>query len=302
MRPSSLSLGCRADAKLNDRSRIKASGQGVQNCLTPPFMTQRIDQTFTTLSATSSTAFVAYIMGGDPDRATSQAVLNALPENGVDIIELGMPFTDPAADGPTIEEAGLRSLSAGTTLTTILDMAAEFRKTNETTPLIIMGYCNPVHHMGYTMFAEKAKAAGIDGAIIVDLPPEEDSELRAAFDKHDLALIRLATPTTNAARLPRVVAGTKGFVYYVSMTGITGAAFSQAGSVTEPVAAVRQASGLPVVVGFGVKTPARAREVAQEADGVVVGSAIVKALHENGQEAALALVKSLADAVHQTPR
>ena len=261
-------------------------------------MTQRIDQTFTDRKAKGQAAFVAYIMGGDPDRAASQAVLNALPENGVDIIELGMPFTDPAADGPTIEEAGLRSLAAGTTLTTILEMAAEFRKTNDTTPIIIMGYCNPVHHMGYANFAAKAKAAGIDGAIIVDLPPEEDSELRAAFDEHDLALIRLATPTTDDARLPRVVAGTKGFVYYVSMTGITGATFSQAGSVTEQVAKVRKASNLPVVVGFGVKTPKRAAEVAKDADGVVVGSAIVKTLHEDGPEAAIALVKSLADATH----
>ena len=261
-------------------------------------MTKRIDQTFSARKAKGQAAFVAYIMGGDPDRATSQAMLNALPENGVDIIELGMPFTDPAADGPTIEEAGLRSLAAGTTLTTILEMASEFRKGNNDTPLIIMGYCNPVHHMGYSKFAKAAKEAGVDGAIIVDLPPEEDSELRAAFEQHDLALIRLATPTTDDARLPRVVAGTKGFVYYVSMTGITGAAFSQAGSVTEQVAKVRKASGLPVVVGFGVKTPERAAEVAKDADGVVVGSAIVKELHENGPDAALALVKTLADATH----
>ncbi|MDB2439551.1 tryptophan synthase subunit alpha [Hellea sp.] len=261
-------------------------------------MTKRIDQTFSARKAKGQAAFVAYIMGGDPDRATSQAMLNALPENGVDIIELGMPFTDPAADGPTIEEAGLRSLAAGTTLTTILEMASEFRKGNSDTPLIIMGYCNPVHHIGYSKFAKAAKEAGVDGAIIVDLPPEEDSELRAAFETHDLALIRLATPTTDDARLPRVVAGTKGFVYYVSMTGITGAAFSQASSVTEQVAKVRKASGLPVVVGFGVKTPERAAEIAKDADGVVVGSAIVKELHENGPDAALALVKTLADATH----
>ncbi len=261
-------------------------------------MTQRIDQTFANRKAKGQAAFVAYIMGGDPDRATSQKVLNALPENGVDIIELGMPFTDPAADGPTIEEAGLRSLAAGTTLTTILEMAAEFRKTNDTTPLIIMGYCNPVHHMGYANFAAQAKAAGVDGAIIVDLPPEEDAALREAFAAYDLALIRLATPTTDEARLPRVVAGTKGFVYYVSMTGITGASFAGAGSVSEQVAKVRKAASLPVVVGFGVKTPERAREVAKDADGVVVGSAIVKTLHEEGTDAALALVKSLADATH----
>ena len=262
-------------------------------------MTLRITQTFAALKAANSTAFVGYMMGGDPDRGASQALLNALPKAGVDIIELGMPFTDPAADGPTIEDAGLRSLKAGTTLTDILDMAAEFRKTNETTPLIIMGYCNPVHHMGYAAFSARAKAAGIDGAIIVDLPPEEDSELRAAFEVHDLALIRLATPTTNAARLPKVVAGTKGFVYYVSMTGITGAAFAKGGDIKDQVAAVRAASGLPVVVGFGVKTPERAAEVAKDADGVVVGSAIVETFHKDGHDAAIKLVRSLAEAAHQ---
>ena len=262
-------------------------------------MTLRITQTFAALKAANSTAFVGYMMGGDPDRGASQALLNALPKAGVDIIELGMPFTDPAADGPTIEDAGLRSLKAGTTLTDILDMAAEFRKTNETTPLIIMGYCNPVHHMGYAAFSARAKAAGIDGAIIVDLPPEEDSELRAAFEVHDLALIRLATPTTDAARLPKVVAGTKGFVYYVSMTGITGAAFAKGGDIKDQVAAVRAASGLPVVVGFGVKTPERAAEVAKDADGVVVGSAIVETFHKDGHDAAIKLVRSLAEAAHQ---
>ena len=261
-------------------------------------MTNRIAQTFKALASLNSTAFVGYMMGGDGGRASSQALLNALPEAGVDIIELGMPFTDPAADGPTIEDAGLRSLKAGTTLSTILEMAAEFRKTNATTPLIIMGYCNPVHHMGYSEFSKRAKAAGVDGAIIVDLPPEEDSDLRAAFEEHDLALIRLATPTTDAARLPKVVAGTKGFVYYVSMTGITGAAFAKNAPIKDQVAAVRAASNLPVVVGFGVKTPERAAEVAKDADGVVVGSAIVEAFHKEGHEAATALVRSLAAATH----
>lgn len=257
-------------------------------------MTHRIDKTF----ASKDTVFVAYMMGGDPDRAASQSVMNAMPENGVDIIELGMPFTDPAADGPVIEEAGLRSLAAGTTLTSILEMAAEFRKTNDTTPIIVMGYCNPVHHMGYAAFAKAAKASGVDGAIIVDLPPEEDAELRAAFDTHDLALIRLATPTTDEARLPRVVAGTKGFVYYVSVAGITGKELGQQAAVSDAVARIRKAANLPVVVGFGIKTPAQAMKVAKDADGVVVGSAIVKELHENGPEAALALTKSLADAAH----
>lgn len=257
-------------------------------------MTQRIDQTF----ANRDTVFVAYMMGGDPDRASSQKLLNAMPDAGVDIIELGIPFTDPMADGPVIEEAGIRARQSGTTLSTILEMATEFRQTNTTTPIIVMGYCNPVHHMGYAAFAKAAKTAGIDGAIIVDLPPEEDSELRTAFEAHDLALIRLATPTTDAARLPKVVAGTKGFVYYVSMTGITGAALAQGGAIKDQVAKVRDASGLPVVVGFGVKTPDRAREIARDADGVVVGTAIVKEMHSSGVDGALALIRTLADATH----
>lgn len=261
-------------------------------------MTYRIDTVFSALKAKGQTAFVAYIMGGDPDRKTSQTVLNALPDHGVDIIELGMPFTDPAADGPTIEDAGLRSLKAGTTLSTILDMVSNFRKTNSTTPIIIMGYCNPVHHMGYAKFAKAAKDAGVDGAIIVDLPPEEDTELRAAFDAHDLALIRLATPTTDEARLPRVVAGTKGFVYYVSVAGITGKALGKQAAVADAVARIRKASHLPVVVGFGIKTPEQAQAVAKDADGVVVGSAIVKSLYEDGVDKTLDLVKALSTAAH----
>ena len=261
-------------------------------------MTHRIDQTFAARAAANQAAFVAYMMAGDPDRTASQAFLNALPGAGVDIIELGIPFTDPMADGPVIEEAGIRSRQSGTTLTSVLEMATKFRLTNRSTPIIVMGYANPLHHMGYTAFAAAAKTAGVDGAIIVDLPPEEDAELRSAFETHDLALIRLATPTTDAERLPRVVAGTKGFVYYVSMTGITGASFAQAGSVKEQVARVKTAADLPVVVGFGVKTPERAAEVAQDADGVVVGTAIVRSLHESGAEETLKFVKSLADATH----
>ena len=202
------------------------------------------------------------------------------------------------ADGPVIEEAGIRAREAGTTLHTVLEMAAGFRKKKDTTPIIVMGYCNPIHHMGYAGFSKAAKAAGVDGAIIVDLPPEEDSELRAAFDSHDLALIRLATPTTDAERLPKVVNGTKGFVYYVSMTGITGASFAQAQSVKEQVQRIRAASNLPVVVGFGVKTPERAAEVAKDADGVVVGTAIVKEMHAGGVDGALRLIRSLADGTH----
>ena len=244
-------------------------------------------------------AFVAYIMGGDPDRGASQSLMNALPGAGVDIIELGFPFTDPMADGPTIEEAGIRARKAGASLRSVLDMARDFRRdVDDATPIIVMGYANPVYQMGYVAFAEAAHAAGVDGAIIVDLPPEEDAELRAAMDARGLSLIRLATPTTDAARLPAVVKGSSGFVYYVSMTGVTGGALAAGGSVAEQVARVREASNLPVVVGFGVKTPERAAEIAADADGVVVGSAIVKTFHESGQDATLGLIRSLANAVH----
>ena len=259
-------------------------------------MSTRIDKTFATLRGQA--AFVGYIMGGDPDTARSLELMQALPDAGVDIIELGFPFTDPAADGPVIEAAGLRALKSGTTLASVLDMATEFRKTNDTTPIIIMGYANPVHHMGYEAFAKAAHRAGIDGAIIVDLPPEEDGPLRKAFEAQGLALIRLATPTTDEARLPKVVAGTKGFVYYVSVTGITGAGLGTAGAVAQAVGRVKDASGLPVVVGFGVKTPNQARDIARHADGVVVGSAIVERFHKQGMMATLALIRELSAATH----
>ena len=261
-------------------------------------MTQRIDKTFADLRAANQSGFVAYIMGGDPSHSASLELMKALPDAGVDIIELGMPFTDPAADGPVIELAGLRALKAGTTVRSVLDMAVEFRKDNDSTPIILMGYANPIHHMGYAEFANAAKDAGVDGAIIVDLPPEEDGELRTAFEKHDLALIRLATPTTDDARLPTVVAGTKGFVYYVSVAGITGAAKGENAAISGAVNRIRKASGLPVVVGFGVKTPEQSAEVAKSADAVVVGSAIVNAFHKGGKEAALKLTQQLSEAAH----
>lgn len=262
-------------------------------------MTTRIDKTFADLRAADQSGFVAYIMGGDPSHAASLELMKALPNAGVDIIELGMPFTDPAADGPVIELAGLRALKSGTTVRSVLDMATVFRKDNDSTPIILMGYANPIHHMGYANFAAAAEDAGIDGAIIVDLPPEEDGELRAAFEKHDLALIRLATPTTDDARLPTVVANTKGFVYYVSVAGITGAAKGKNTAISDAVNRIRKASGLPVVVGFGVKTPEQAREVAKSADAVVVGSAIVDAFHNGGKDAALDLVRQLSSASHK---
>ena len=262
-------------------------------------MTHRIDKTFARLKAANQSGFVAYIMGGDPSHEASLELMKALPDAGVDIIELGMPFTDPAADGPVIELAGLRALKSGTTVRSVLDMAVAFRKDNDDTPIILMGYANPVHHMGYSAFAAAAKHAGVDGAIIVDLPPEEDGELRAAFEEHDLALIRLATPTTDDARLPRVVAGTKGFVYYVSVAGITGAAKGENTAISDAVTRIRTASDLPVVVGFCVKTPEQAAEVANSADAVVVGSAIVDAFHKGGQDATLELTQNLSKAARK---
>lgn len=257
-------------------------------------MDNRIQKTF----AKDRAAFVAYIMGGDPNLVAAQDIMNALPDAGVDIIELGFPFTDPMADGPVIEEAGIRSREAGTTLASVIGMAKTFRQTNDHTPIILMGYANPVYHMGYEAFSEIASKAGVDGAIIVDLPPEEDGPLRDAMDAKGMSLIRLATPTTDAKRLPKVVSGSSGFVYYVSMNGVTGGALTSGGPVRDQVARVKEAANLPVVVGFGVKTPERAAEIARDADGVVVGTAIVKALHEDGKDAALSLVRALADATH----
>jgi len=262
-------------------------------------MTTRIDKTFAALKSANQSGFVAYIMGGDPDHAASLELMKALPGAGVDIVELGMPFTDPAADGPVIELAGLRALKSGTTVRSVLDMATEFRKDNDTTPIILMGYANPIHHMGYAAFSAAAKTAGVDGAIIVDLPPEEDGELRAEFEQNDLALIRLATPTTDDARLPKVVANTKGFVYYVSVAGITGKDLGAEKSVADAVSRIRNASGLPVVVGFGIKTPLQSAQIARNADAVVVGSAIVDAFDKGGMDAALELTRQLSAAAHK---
>ncbi len=262
-------------------------------------MTKRLDNKFAGLKAKKKAAFIGYIMGGDPDYEQSLQLMKTMPEAGVDIIELGFPFTDPAADGPVIEAAGLRALKSGTTIKSVLNMAAAFRKTDETTPIILMGYANPVHYMGYENFAASAKRAGVDGAIIVDLPPEEDTPLREVFEKHGLALIRLATPTTDAARLPKVVGGTRGFVYYVSIAGITGAGLGESQNLQQAVGRVKAASGLPVVVGFGVKTPKQAEAIASYADGVVVGSAIVESFHADGLEPTVKRIKALAKATHQ---
>ena len=260
----------------------------------------RIDAKFAELAAAGKKAFVAYVMAGDPDRETSMDVVKGLPAAGVDIIELGLPFTDPMADGPTIQLAGQRALEAGQTLQATLDMAREFRDNDDTTPIVLMGYYNPIYSRGVDRFLADAKAAGIDGLIIVDLPPEEDSELCIPAQAAGLNFIRLATPTTDAKRLPKVLQNTSGFVYYVSITGITGAAAAVAGDVGPEVARIKKATDLPVIVGFGIKTPVRSEEIAKISDGAVVGSAIVDLIGQGKPaDEVLAFVKTLADGAHR---
>ena len=259
----------------------------------------RIDQTFANLRAEGRKAFVTYIMAGDPDYATSLDLMRGLPAAGVDVIELGMPFTDPMADGPTIQLAGQRALASGQTLQKTLDMVAEFRKSDTVTPIVFMGYYNPIYSRGVARFLADAKAAGVDGLIVVDLPPEEDDELCIPAQKAGLNFIRLATPTTDDKRLPKVLQNTSGFVYYVSITGITGAAAAQAADVGPEVARIKAATDLPVIVGFGIRTPDTAKAIASVADGAVVGSAIVKMVEEKRPvPEILAFVKGLADGAH----
>ena len=259
----------------------------------------RIDDTFARLKAEGKKAFVAYIMGGDPDEAASQAVMQGLPDAGVDVIELGMPFTDPMADGPTIQLAGQRALEAGMTMDRVLAMVRTFRAGNATTPIVLMGYYNPIYSRGVERFLQEAMEAGIDGLIVVDLPPEEDSELCLPAQAAGLNFIRLATPTTDDKRLPKVLQNTSGFVYYVSITGITGAAAAQAGDVGPEVARIKRSTDLPVIVGFGITTPDQARTIASVADGCVVGSAIVKDIGAGRPVAeVLASVAALAAGAH----
>ncbi len=259
----------------------------------------RIDAKFADLKAKGKKAFVSYVMAGDPDFDRSLEIVRGLPAAGVDIIELGLPFTDPMADGPTIQLAGQRALDGGMTLLRTLELASEFRKNDDTTPIVLMGYYNPIYSMGVDAFLKAAKTAGIDGLIVVDLPPEEDSELCLPAQESGLNFIRLATPTTDDNRLKRVAQNTSGFVYYVSITGITGAAEAHAGDVSPAVARIREATGLPVVVGFGVNTPEKSQAIAKVADGVVVGSAIVSQIAENkSADDVLAFVKTLSDGAH----
>lgn len=265
----------------------------------------RIAARFASVAAEGRAAFVAYIMAGDPGIEESYATFQGL--SGIaDVIELGMPFSDPMAEGPTIQLAAQRSLAAGTKMKDVLGLVRRFRENDTTTPIVLMGYLNPVLSWGFTAFAEAASDAGVDGMIIVDCPPEEAAPLADALEKAKMDLIRLATPTTDDARLPAVVRGTSGFVYYVSVAGVTGVKEADADAVAQPVQRLRAASGLPVAVGFGIRTPERAAEVARVADGVVVGSALVDEIaaalesgsNENVTERVLSKARALAEAVH----
>jgi len=241
-------------------------------------VTTRIDARFAELARQGRSALVAYLMAGDPDPKTSLDIIKALPKAGADMIEIGMAFTDPMADGPSIQAAGLRALKAGMTLKKTLEMIRDFRKDDNATPVVLMGYYNPIYIYGVDKFLVDAKSAGIDGLIVVDLPPEEDTELCIPAMKAGLNFIRLATPTTDDKRLPAVLANTSGFVYYVSITGITGSGSADSTVVGEAVARIKRHTKLPVCVGFGIRTPEAARAIAENANGAVVGTALVDAL------------------------
>lgn len=263
----------------------------------------RIERRFQALKQQKRAGLVTFTMAYDPDEETSLSILKQLPQAGADIIEIGMPFTDPMADGPSIAEAGQRALKAGAKLSGVLDMVRDFRKNNQDTPIILMGYVNPVFHYGYERFSKDAADAGIDGLIIVDLPPEEDDELFQAAGKQGLAMIKLLTPTTDEARLKTILPKATGFLYYVSVAGITGTKSATQGSIANALATFRKHTSLPIVVGFGIKTPEQAAAVAKVADGVVVGSALVREIATNlkaPEKAVLQLTESLARSVQGT--
>ena len=260
----------------------------------------RIAATFERLRAEGRRAFVSYVMAGDPDAETSLEIVKGLPGAGVDIVELGVPFTDPMADGPTIQEAGQRALAGGQTLERTLGMVRAFREGDDTTPIVLMGYYNPIYNRGVDRFLADAREAGVDGLIVVDLPPEEDAELCLPALEAGIDFIRLATPTTDAKRLPKVLENSSGFVYYVSVTGITGAAAAEAEEVGPEVARIKASTDLPVVVGFGIRSPEAAETIAGVADGCVVGSAIVAQIAEGKPVAeVLDYVATLAAGAHR---
>ncbi len=257
----------------------------------------RLETTFAELKKQKRAGLITYIMAFDPDEAASFAILKDLPAAGADIIELGMPFSDPMADGKTIQAAGIRALKAGATLKKILKMVKAFRETDTKTPLILMGYYNPVYRYGAKAFAQDAKTAGVDGVLLVDLPPEEEEEFTSVMG--DLQLVRLIAPTTGEKRLPGLLKNAKGFIYYIAVTGITGGKSADIGALKNSVTALKTKTALPVAVGFGIKTPAQVKEVAAFADAVVVGSALVEVIAQNPKkpEAALDFVRQLAAAL-----
>ncbi|HEY8161076.1 MAG: tryptophan synthase subunit alpha [Methylocystis sp.] len=256
-------------------------------------MSTRIDDRFAALKSEGRAALVTFVMAGDPGPVTSLEIIKALPAAGADVIELGMPFTDPMADGPAIQAAGLRALKGGMTLKGTLQLVKDFRAGDNATPLVLMGYYNPIYVYGVDKFLTDAKAAGVDGLIVVDLPPEEDAELCIPARNAGLNFIRLATPTTDDKRLPKVLENTSGFVYYVSLTGITGASLADYAGVSEAVRRIKSHTRLPIAVGFGVKNAQNAAEIAHNADGVVVGSALVEALKASLDEGGKATEKSV---------
>jgi tryptophan synthase alpha chain len=275
-------------------------------------MTTRIDRRFAALRKEGRAAFVTFVMAGDPDYDSSLAILKALPVAGADVIELGMPFTDPMADGPAVQAAGLRALNGGQDMKRTLSLVRSFRRGDDGTPIVLMGYYNPIYVYGVERFLADAKSAGVDGLILVDLPPEEDEELCLPAIKAGFNFIRLATPTTDDRRLPAVLASTSGFVYYVSITGITGAAAPDTAKVAAAVKRIKRHTALPVCVGFGVRSAEQAHAIAQGADGVVVGSALAEAVRKSlGADgkatpatvtAVADLVRALADGVHGASR
>ena len=244
-------------------------------------MTTRIDTRFAALKKEGRAALVTFVMAGDPDLSTSRAIIKSLPKAGADVIEIGMPFSDPMADGPAIQAAGQRALKAGIGLRRTLALARRLRSGDDATPIVLMGYYNPIYRYGVDRFVSDAVDAGVDGAIVVDLPPEEDAELAGPARAAGLDIIRLATPTSDDDRLPRIVAGAGGFLYYVAIAGITGTRAADTGAVAAAVARVRRFTALPIAVGFGIKNPEQAALVAGAADAVVVGSALVERLAAN---------------------
>lgn len=260
-------------------------------------MTNRIQTTFDKIKAEGRAALITFIMAGDPDHETSLNVLKSLPEAGADIIELGMPFTDPMADGPTIELAGNRALQAGANMKQTLSMVSDFRIGNTETPIVLMGYFNPIMAYGIETFMQDAGKAGIDGLIIVDLPPEEADDTIAAAKAQNIDIIRLITPTTDEKRLPTVLQGAGGFLYYVSITGVTGAASADLSAIKPHIDYIKTQTDIPVAIGFGIKTPQDAKDMAEIADGVVVGSSIVQTIFETAKTQGLEPVKEQVNAL-----